>query len=43
MTVLGSVGSAEAKPQLQELSAEKDSAIASAANEALRRLNARVH
>ncbi|MBI3941009.1 MAG: HEAT repeat domain-containing protein [Acidobacteria bacterium] len=42
ITALGSVGADDVRPHLLDLSSDKDISIASAANEALRRLNARV-
>ncbi|MBI2820663.1 MAG: HEAT repeat domain-containing protein [Acidobacteria bacterium] len=43
LTALGMIGGADARSHLQDMSRDRDSEIASAANEALRRLNARVH
>ncbi|MBI4457030.1 MAG: HEAT repeat domain-containing protein [Acidobacteria bacterium] len=42
ITALGSVGGSDALPLLQELSKDRDSAIAATANESMRRLNARI-
>ncbi|HEY2934512.1 MAG TPA: HEAT repeat domain-containing protein [Acidobacteriota bacterium] len=42
LEVLGRSGGADALPQLQELSQARDSAVASSANQAIRRLQARV-
>ncbi len=43
LEVLGRVGGSDAMPLLQELSADKDSEVASATNQAIRRLRARMH
>jgi HEAT repeat protein len=42
LEVLGRAGSADAMPLLQEISADKDTDVTSAANQAIRRLQARV-
>ncbi|HEY3130227.1 MAG TPA: HEAT repeat domain-containing protein [Acidobacteriota bacterium] len=43
LEVLGRAGGVDAMPLLQELSADRDSEVASAANQAIRRLRARTH